>query len=297
MLLRQIKYFVAVVEKNSFTEAAEECFISQSAISQQIKVLEQELGVELLHRGNRKFTLTPAGEHFYQRGRVLLEEARKLCRETSAFAEKNIPRLCIGYLKCYSGLEFQMAVAEFTGQNPEAAVEIIDGSHEDLYDALRSGYVDVILNDQRRAFSNAYVNQVITTSECYIELSQRHPLAGRRDITAAKLKDTPCILVASPEQRENEKAYYREIVGLEGEFLFADNLEQARLLVMGGRGYLPVESVPHSQMATPFLCRLPLLRDGKPILRNYCVFWKVGNENPLVPVFAKILKRQFEQVK
>lgn len=294
MLLRQLKYFVAVVETNSFTEAAEECFISQSAISQQIKALEQELGVELLRRGNRRFTLTPAGEYFYQKGRVLLEDARRLCRETAAFAEETAQRLRIGYLKCYSGLEFQMAVAEFTHQHPEAAVEIIDGNHEDLYNALRSGNVDLVLNDQRRALSDAYVNVILTTSECYIEVSQRHPLAEQDALTAAELKDTPCILVTYQEQRANEMTYYREIVGLEGEFLFAENLEQARLLVMGGKGYLPVEGTPQSHMATPFLRRLTLLRDGKPILRNYGVFWKVGNENPLVPAFAEILKGQFE---
>lgn len=54
MLLRQIKYFVTVVDCNSFTEAAEQLFISQSAISQQIQALERELGAELIHRENRK---------------------------------------------------------------------------------------------------------------------------------------------------------------------------------------------------------------------------------------------------
>lgn len=58
MLLKQMKYFVSIVENNSFTEAAEKCFVSQSAISQQIKSLEMELGVELILRGNRSFTLT-----------------------------------------------------------------------------------------------------------------------------------------------------------------------------------------------------------------------------------------------
>ncbi|WP_315675178.1 LysR family transcriptional regulator [Clostridium sp. 19966] len=50
MLLRQMKYFTKIVERNSFTEAAEECFISQSAISQQIQALEADLGVELIIR-------------------------------------------------------------------------------------------------------------------------------------------------------------------------------------------------------------------------------------------------------
>ncbi|MCM1258968.1 MAG: LysR family transcriptional regulator, partial [Roseburia sp.] len=59
-MLKQIKYFQAVVRCGSFTEAAAECYISQSAISQQVQALEQELGVSLLERRNRKFTVTPA---------------------------------------------------------------------------------------------------------------------------------------------------------------------------------------------------------------------------------------------
>lgn len=83
MLLRQLKYFIAVVETGSFTEAAERCHISQSAVSQQIQTLERELGVELLHRKNRSFTLTAAGNHFYRKGRSLLDEMERLCRETA----------------------------------------------------------------------------------------------------------------------------------------------------------------------------------------------------------------------
>lgn len=55
--MRQIKYFCTIVEEGSFTEAAEKCFISQSAISQQIQSLEKELGVKLIKRENRRFLL------------------------------------------------------------------------------------------------------------------------------------------------------------------------------------------------------------------------------------------------
>ena len=59
-MIRQIRYFQSVVRNNSFSEAAQECHISQSAISQQIQALERELGFNLLERKNRKFVLTPA---------------------------------------------------------------------------------------------------------------------------------------------------------------------------------------------------------------------------------------------
>lgn len=66
-MLKQLKYFQSVVGKNSFSEAAEENFISQSAVSQQIQALERELGFKLLERKNCGFTLTPAGEYFYKK--------------------------------------------------------------------------------------------------------------------------------------------------------------------------------------------------------------------------------------
>ena len=58
MLLKQMKYFITVVDCHSFTEAAEQCYISQSAISQQIKSLEKELGIHLFEGNKRQFSLT-----------------------------------------------------------------------------------------------------------------------------------------------------------------------------------------------------------------------------------------------
>lgn len=78
MLLRQIKYFVTVVDTGSFTEAAEECFISQSAISQQILSLEKELGVQLLVRSTCRFTLTEPGKYLYSHGKNCLAKRKNL---------------------------------------------------------------------------------------------------------------------------------------------------------------------------------------------------------------------------
>ena len=66
-MLKQLKYFQSVVRLNSFSEAAEEKFISQSAISQQVQALERELGFRLLERKNRSFTLTPAGAYLSEK--------------------------------------------------------------------------------------------------------------------------------------------------------------------------------------------------------------------------------------
>ena len=292
-MIKQIKYFQAVVRCKSFTEAAEECFISQSAISQQIQALEHELGVKLLNRENRKFSLTPAGEHFYQKSLVLMADFERLCQETVRIANKDNAELRIGYLKCYGGQEFRLAVAEFSEKYPDVSVHIINGNHEDLYDALRSGGVDLILSDQRRAFSDEYVNFILATSECYIEIAARNPLASLESIETDDLKNIPCILIASPEQQENERTYYQEIVGIKGDFLFAGNLEEARLLVIGGKGFMPIEGGENEPGFAAALRRILLTRKGKPIKRNYCAFWKTDNSGYYIEEFADILKSKF----
>jgi DNA-binding transcriptional LysR family regulator len=291
-MLRQLKYFQAVVRCGSFTEAAAECHISQSAISQQIQALEQMLGVQLLKRGNRTFTVTPAGEYFYQKSLLLTADFEKLCRETAQIARQQNDQLRVGYLKGYTGSQFRNAVAKFSAEFPDVSVQIIHGNHEELYDALRSGQVDLVLSDQRRAFSDEYVNLVLTTSECFVEISERNPLAGQASVETSALRDIPCVLVASQGQQENERAYYRDVVGLRGEFLFAENLEEARLQVLGSKVFLPVEGEGAMQLGTT-LRRIPLMRNGKPIKRTYCVFWKADHASNPIERFAEILKSKF----
>ena len=104
MLLRQIEYLQAVIENGNFYEAAEQCHVSQSAISQQIKKLEDELGVQLLERHNRTFSLTAAGEHFYRKSLIITGDIGQMIRETKRIAANNNVILKIGYYKGYHGM-------------------------------------------------------------------------------------------------------------------------------------------------------------------------------------------------
>ena len=209
-MLKQIKYFQTVVRCNSFSEAAAECYISQSAISQQVQALERELGVTLLKRENRRFSLTPAGEHFYQKSLLIMADFERLCKETKQIAHGNDFTLRIGYIKGYGGAEFQRAVAEFTAKYPDVPVDMKNGNHEDLYDFLRTDQVDLVLNDQRRAFSDEYVNTILTAIGCHIEISARNPISNSEFVNADDLRHIPCILVASKEQQKNEQSRSEE---------------------------------------------------------------------------------------
>lgn len=293
-MIRQIRYFQAVIQNNSFSEAAEECHISQSAISQQIQALERELGVSLLERKNRKFSLTPAGEHFYKKSLVLIADYERMCQDVKQLSKEKQSTLVIGYLRCYSGQEFHLALEEFSEKHPEVSIKIEYGNHEELYEQLRTGRADIVLNDQRRAFSDQYVNLILTVGSEYIEISSRNPIAALPSVTPRELKNIPCILVSSKEQQENEQEYYQSVLGFQGEFLYAENLEEARLLVISGQGFMPVEGAKVAGNFGSSIRRIPLFRNGRQITRNYCAFWKKDNSGYYVEEFAELLKQKFE---
>lgn len=292
MLLRQMKYFVAVVDCNSFTEAAEECFISQSAISQQIQTLERDLGVKLLHRENRRFSLTPAGEYFYRQSRLVLQETEGIWRETVRIGHENAQnRIRVGYLKSYSGQELRQVVAEFSRLYPEISMSLVSGSHEQLYRLIKNGEVDMVLNDQRRAFSDAYENKILQKSPVVVEISVNHPFSRQERLTQKELKFTPCILIAAQEQRDIEERYYRETLGYSGNFLFAEDMEEGRLLVLGNRGYMPLEVTGTLSAPAPAIRRIPLYRNDAPVRRNICAFWLKEKTNYYIEKFAAMLQQ------
>lgn len=292
-MLRQIKYFQSVVRNNSFSEAAEECHISQSAISQQIKALENELGFQLLERKNRKFILTSAGKHFYKKSLILIADYEQICREAIKIANGNEDVLKIGFLRSYRGKEFHTALEDFSIKYPHVSVQLLYGNHEELFSLLRSGKVDLVLNDQRRAFSDEYVNLILCTNNEYIEISSQSPLSSLNSVTIEELKNIPCILVASKEQQEIEQTYYQTVIGLKGDFLYAANSEEAHLMVISRQGFMPVEGNGNVIRFGNLTCYIPLYRGNTPMTRNYCLFWKKDNSGYYIEEFANILKSKF----
>ena len=293
MMLRQIQHFQTIVQENSFTEAALDCHISQSGISKSIKALEDEIGVKLITRKNRSFELTPAGEHFYKKSLVITADLEQLCRETVRIDRKDAAELHLGVLSTYSGDEFNRAIAAFCEKYPAVEIDVLSGNHEDLYDALRFGKADLILNDQRRAFSGEYENMILTETSCYVEMATHNPLAKRSSVSVEELKNTPCILVASKEQQEEEQRFYRDVIGFKGEFLFAETLQSARVMVVSNRGILPVEETNMDSYFGAVLKRMPLLRGESEIKRTYCAFWKKDNSGYYIEEFAEILRSMF----
>ena len=293
MLLQHIQSFQALAQSGSFSEASARTGLTQSVLSQQVKALEDELGTRLLKREGRGFSLTPAGKLLYERSKTLLSEMDEIVREVKKLTPTRGETLRIGYLSCYGASEFQSAVSAFARKHPEVELEILNGSREELYDAIRAGKVNLVLNDHRRLPSMEVVDYELVQSRCYVEIPPQHPLAERKRLEPECLKNGRCILVAGPAHRQAEQAYYREAIGFQGEFFFARNLQEARQMVASGQGFLPVEGVGESAASGDSLPRIPLYREDRPVLRSYCAFLPADHSTQLAEEFASLLKEQF----
>ena len=139
-----------------------------------------------------------------------------------------------------------------------------------------------------------YVNYELVDSLCYIEVSSRSPLAKLEFIDVDDLKNTTCILVAGKNQQENEETYYRDIVGFRGHFDFAETLQDARIMVVSQRGFLPIEGIRDDLYFDTSIARIPLYKKNNPVTRKYFAFWKQDNSEQIIQKFADILKEQFE---
>lgn len=112
---------------------------------------------------------------------------------------------------------------------------------------MKNDKLDLIINDQRRALSEEYVNYHLYKSTCYIEISNKSLLHELKEITFEDLKQIPCIIISSKNQRNIELEYYSNTIGIKGDFIFAENLVEARMLVAANKGYLLIESVPSQE--------------------------------------------------
>lgn len=290
MLLKQMEYFITVVDTHSFTEAANVHYISQSAISQQIKALEAELGVTLLKREKRSFTITEAGKYFYKQAIEIKKTIEQVVEKTRNIEEdENILR--IGYQRGIDGKEIRQAVLQFNQLYPDVQFEITRGTHEELYHMLLKENNCLVVNDQRRKFHDDYVNFHLLHMDVYIELSKNHPLASRETIELEELYNEICILVSPISQREHEREFYENIIGLKCHYLFVQDLEEARLLVEMNRGFMPIEHAKKHHHPQNNIVMIPLTKNHQHLQRNYCAFWKKEKTSYYLEEFADILRK------
>ena len=283
MLLKQLEYFVCVVDNNSFTQAATEQYVSQSAISQQIKALEISLGVELIVREKRSFHLTPAGQYLYRSGKKLLERFHDVKVETIRIGTDARVSLRIGYLNRYSGIAMQQTVIRMAKRYKNLDIRMYSGSHEELYGMLQDRRVDVVFNDQWQVLSDDYESQLIDKATTIIEVPQGYTDAGSVELKT--IDDLPLILVCRGKYTLTEEDHYRKAMGYSGAFAYARTLEEARYLVAGQQGLLLLDRFKYLTDALPGIERKVLTNHGKTMERHYYFVSHRSQDNTYVEAF------------
>ena len=283
MLLKQLEYFVCVVDNNSFTQAATEQYVSQSAISQQIKALENSLGVELMVREKRSFHLTPAGQYLYRSGKKLLERFHDVKVETTRIGTDARVSLRIGYLNRYSGIAMQQTVIRMAKRYRNLDIRMYSGSHEELYGMLQDRRVDVVFNDQWQVLSDDYESQLIDKATTIIEVPQGYTDAGSVELKT--IDDLPLILVCRGKYTLTVEDHYRKAMGYSGAFAYARTLEEARYLVAGQQGLLLLDRFKYLTDALTGIERKALTNHGKTMERHYYFVSQRSQDNTYVEAF------------
>lgn len=145
MTFEQLEYFIAVVEQDTFFDAAESLHISQSALSKQIIKLEKELGIQLLDRSRRSASLTEAGTLFYQEALDLYQRYHQTLSKMRSYQDDLHRELHIGTLPILTQYHLTSRFKRFTEQHPDIHIEIDEVEEKDLLNGLEQDKYDLII--------------------------------------------------------------------------------------------------------------------------------------------------------
>lgn len=193
MELRHLRYFVAVAEELHFGRAARLLHISQPPLSQQIRALERELGVELFSRGKRRVELTHAGKVFLQQASLVLASAVQASEAARRAQRGETGRLVIGFIHAATFALLPEILRRFRQRMPQVELSLQEMSGTDQQPALSDGSID--LGFLRPPLVNALLGvEILVRERLIVGLPHGHRMA-RQDVVALRdLAEEPFVL-------------------------------------------------------------------------------------------------------
>ncbi len=188
MELRQLRYLVALADEQHFTRAAAREHIAQPALSQQIRRLEQEVGLALVERTTRRVTVTEAGQTLVARARRILSELDAANAEMQALAGVRSGHVMVGTMHTMGPVDVSHALAVFHQRHPDVELTVREQSSEELAEMLRDDVLDLaFLSVTDRMESHGLGLQQLVSEELVVVLPATHRLAGKRRLRMAEL--------------------------------------------------------------------------------------------------------------
>lgn len=188
MDLNQLRYFVTLARTHNFSRASEELFITQPTLSQQIKRLEEELGVELFKRSTRSVVLTPMGEMCLSYAQQAIDAVDNLSGTVQEERRRKNGRLLVGVLAVYPHLNVSDILAKFQKMHPEINTNIQIDWSVDLQNRLLKKELDVIISNIAMDLLETSVRDrlsihVFLEDYMHVVLSRNHRLAKRETLS------------------------------------------------------------------------------------------------------------------
>ncbi|MFG2791123.1 LysR family transcriptional regulator [Streptomyces sp. NPDC048419] len=195
---RLLRSFVAVAEEGTLTRAAGRLYVSQPALTKQIRQLEEQLGVRLFTRSRAGMALTEAGRVLAERVPGVLAGWEQAVRETKGAASRAARVLRVGFLASAANEATPGIVAAFAERRPGWRAEMRQASWSNPSAGLADGDVDVALLRLPFPGQDALRVEVLLTEPRWVALASAHPLADRDEIPFRELWDEP--FVAAPAE-------------------------------------------------------------------------------------------------
>lgn len=194
MEMSQLRYFVTLGRCCNYSKAAEELFIAQPTLSQQIKRLEEELDVQLFERSTRRVVLTAIGRECMRWAEKTLEMADMLVQTAQEKHRKDLSHISLGVLAIYPLTNISNVLKKFQEDHPETQLDITFANSVDLVDMLLRKKLDaVIANVSSDSLDQETLNRltldVFWEDRLHVILGSQHPLSGRETLALEDILD------------------------------------------------------------------------------------------------------------
>ena len=206
MDLRVLQYFLAVAREENISAAAQSLHLTQPTLSRQLKELEEELGKQLLIRGNRRITLTEEGMLLRKRAEEILDLVRRTEKEVTQSDDLVGGEVYIGTGETDGMRQIARTANQIQREHPGIQFHVVSGDAMDVCERLDKGLLDfgILLGDFDRI---KYHYMELPMQDVWGVLMQRSsPLAGKEAVTPQDLWDKPLIL---SRQMGNKSGLYR----------------------------------------------------------------------------------------
>jgi DNA-binding transcriptional LysR family regulator len=287
MELRQLRYFVAVADELHFTRAAARLHVAQPALSHQIRQLEEEIGVVLLERTNRRVRLTAAGEVFRIRARLALEQTARAADEARLVDSGETGTLSIGFVSAAVCGALPGLLRNFRQASPGVSIDLRELEPSEQLAAIRDEHLDI---GMMHAVLHERELETVTMSRerLIVALPERHPEAGQRRVVLKKLANETIFL-----PKRHAAAGFHEVVmnacqraGFVPAKTQTTRLLQTAVCLVAGR--LGIALVPES-FRDQFSMKGVVYRllSGPSIETELVAVWRRDNKSPLLRRFQR----------